>query len=281
MSRELDLVYFVWSGSFDSCAATYREVAAAGVRSVVLTETRGEFDLKDPTQAAEVGRLLHDLGLQTPACHGLDSPAHILNVPDDDHRAGMVRDHVNVMTSVAALGCRTYVLHLGPRPAEDVVPAAWEAVRRAVDLLAPEAERLGITLALENGFVGYQASNAELLALVTEIAHPAVGICYDSGHAHMMGDAAAILRDFSPQVVTVHLHDNDGTADQHLLPGHGTLAWPEVAAALAACPRLIHAETEAANCTQWAHTPEVWPHRRAYEHYVQTLNLPGSGTAFR
>lgn len=280
-NRELDLVYFVWCGSFPDLSTTYREVAEAGVRSIVLTETRAQYDLKQADQAREAGRLFTDLGLATPACHGLDAPAHILNVPDEAHRAAMVRDHANLMTNVAALGARTYVLHLGPRPVEAEVPAAWDAVRRALDQLAPRAAELGLLLALENGLPGYQATNEELLALVADYAHPAVGICYDSGHANVTADAAAVLRAFSPHVVTVHLHDNDGNGDQHLLPEQGSIAWPGVVAALNDCPRLVHAETEAANCPQWPPAHDFLSHCDAYALYRRVLNPPDAVVTYR
>ena len=97
--------------------------------------------------------------------------------------------------------------------------------------------------------------------------HPAVGICYDSGHAHITADAAATLHLLSPYVVTVHLHDNDGVDDLHLIPGQGTIDWPSVVKELAACQKLVHMETEAANCAVWPHSQGVWSYRDVYTRY--------------
>jgi len=33
----------------------------------------------------------------------------------------------------------------------------------------------------------------------------------------------------------VHLHDNDGTKDEHLLPGHGTVDWSSYMVELGRC----------------------------------------------
>ena len=41
-----------------------------------------------------------------------------------------------------------------------------------------------------------------------------------------------VLDRMLPHIVNCHLHDNDGTDDQHLLPGDGTLDWTAVAALL-------------------------------------------------
>jgi sugar phosphate isomerase/epimerase len=275
----MDLVHLAWSSSITDFEETYREVAEAGFRAVVMTERRGQYNMLDREQAREAGKVLERLGLAVRACHGAETQPCDLSVPDSAEHAKMVRAHATLMENTAGLGSRTYVVHLGVKPAEKP-EAAWGQVRRAVDELAPLAERLGVALALENGMQTYLASNEELLALVAEYDHPAVGLCYDSGHAHIMGDAAEVLRSLSPHVVTVHLHDNDGTSDQHLIPGHGTIEWQPVAEALAQCPRLIHAETEAANTLSWPPTPEVWPLARLYARYLEVLNLPGGGVTY-
>jgi sugar phosphate isomerase/epimerase len=275
VTSNLALAYHVWSGSFDDFEAAYREVAQAGIRSIVLTAVRGNLDLRVPADLAAAGRILEALKLSAPACHCQDWGNSNLNEPDPDLRPAMIQTHRGLMEGVAQLGVKTFVLHLGGRSREGSAQTFWDLVRDAVDALAEHARHLGMLLALENGLPGYQATNEELLAFVADYDHPAVGICYDSGHAHITGDAVTVLRDLSPYVVTVHLHDNDGTKDQHLLPGQGTINWPPLVQALADCPRLLQLETEAANCAQWPHTPEVLSYRDVYARYLDVLNLPG------
>jgi sugar phosphate isomerase/epimerase len=281
MPRVLDLAAYVYSADITDFETTYAEVAEAGFHAVVLGEQRGQFDLRVPEQAQAARRVLERLGLKGSACHGLDVGPGGMNDPDEAARAALMRAHAGLMASTAAIGAVTYVLHIGSVRPEEPKAASWERVRRCVDELAPQAERLGIALALENGLPGYLMTNEELRDFVAGYAHPAVGICYDSGHAHVTADAAAGLRLFAPYVVTVHLHDNDGTGDQHLMPGQGTLNWPAVVAELARCPRLVHAEGEAVNSARWPPTPEVWPQRRVYECYMETLNPPGAEVCFQ
>ncbi len=281
VSRVLDLAAYVYSADITDFETTYADVAEAGFHAVVLGLQRGQFDLRVPEQAQEAGRILERLGLKGSACHGLDTGPGAMNDPDEAARTALTQAHAGLMESTAAIGARTYVLHIGPVLAGEPREASWERVRRCVDELAPRAAALGVALALENGLPDYVMTNEELLSFVAGFAHPAVGICYDSGHAHVTGDAAAVLRMFAPYVVTVHLHDNDGTADQHLMPGQGTIGWPAVVAELANCPRLVHAEVEAVNSAQWPPTPEVWPQRRVYECYMEVLNVPETGVEYR
>lgn len=275
MTGSLQLAYHLWSGSFEDFETAYRQVAEAGIGSIVLTAVRGNLDLRKPEDVSAAGRILNRLGLSAPACHCQDWGNCNLNEPDPDLHAAMVQTHLGLMENVSQLGAKTFVLHLGHRLSEGPPQASWDAVRRAVDALADRAQSLGMLLALENGLPGYQATNEDLVSFVAEYDHSAVGICYDSGHAHITGDAAGVLRKLSPYVVTAHLHDNDGTADQHRLPGQGTINWPPMAQALAGCPRLLHLETEAANWAQWPHTPEVLSDRDAYARYLDVLNLAG------
>lgn len=280
MSRTADLAHQLWTAAFSDFRSAYEEVAQAGMRSVVLTERRGQYDLTVREQALEVGRILNQLGLQVLGCHGCEAHPCDLGLPDNDEHATMVRKHSTLMERVAELGCRSYVVHLGGAPEESARATAWGQVRKAVDQLGARAEALGMALALENGFTGYLASNEELVAFVAEYNHPAVGLCYDSGHAHLMGDAAEVLRLMAPYVVTAHLHDNDRSCDQHLIPGLGTIEWPSVAEALAECPRLLHAETEAANYDGWPFAPPLWTQQDLWARYDEVLNVAGTGVVY-
>ena len=56
-----------------------------------------------------------------------------------------------------------------------------------------------------------------------------VGFCYDSGHGNEGEDGLAYLEHLKERLIAVHLHDNDGTADQHLIPFTGTVDWDRLA----------------------------------------------------
>ena len=45
-----------------------------------------------------------------------------------------------------------------------------------------------------------------------------VGICLDFGHAHMDGDLLDAIETVSGHLITTHVHDNRGRADDHLVP---------------------------------------------------------------
>lgn len=120
----------------------------------------------------------------------------------------------------------------------------WDAAyTKAVDaILMERVEEYGelakanhVVLALENGPV-------EVLTQVMDLVkakglQDRLGICIDTGHAsmHAKEDPTylyALLERFLPHLVQLHVHDNHGVADDHLVPGTGCIDWQRVFALL-------------------------------------------------
>ena len=45
-------------------------------------------------------------------------------------------------------------------------------------------------------------------------------------------NVADVISILGQRIITVHLHDNNGDRDAHILPGLGNINWPETIAAL-------------------------------------------------
>ncbi len=60
-------------------------------------------------------------------------------------------------------------------------------------------------------------------------------VCIDTGHSNFCGEspAAAVRMVGKEYLGTLHVHDNDGTADTHWLPGEGNIDWDDFSNALA------------------------------------------------
>lgn len=261
-----ELIFFVRPCLVNDFASTYADVAGAGIRSIVLAAKMGNIDFLNAGDAARAKDVLRGLNLTSPACHGFHSEHYDLNEPDDALWERMIEMHSQLIQSTAEFGCRTYVCHPGESPKNNSRLLSWKRVRSTLDRLAPKARSCGITIALENSLPGCLGADAsELLAFVKEYDCSTVQICYDSGHAHIAEDAAAVLKKLAPHVVTVHLHDNDRISDHHFIPGHGTIAWGKVVKLLEDCPSLLHIETEAFNT-------EHWPRAKVYQRYQDVLH---------
>ncbi len=69
---------------------------------------------------------------------------------------------------------------------------------------------------------------------ITALDRKNVDVCLDIGHAHFCSDASVVdwIKELGTMIGYVHLHDNDGTGDQHLSLGEGTIPMEEVCTAL-------------------------------------------------
>ncbi len=92
-----------------------------------------------------------------------------------------------------------------------------------INYLVEAAERNNVKLALENlrrpEYLGFVFSN---------IQSEKLGFCYDSGHEYCFTKGTDLLAEYGARLMALHLHDNDGTEDQHLIPCEGLIDWKVV-----------------------------------------------------
>ena len=143
----------------------------------------------------------------------------------------------------AVLGARYWVVHpMMPYGVKDL-PEGHEKAERdcTLELLAkllPAAKREGVTICLENMPFrrGYSLSSPAAIAdLVREVNDPALAMCLDTGHANVRADwqsPAEAIRAYPQEIKALHVHDNGGEHDEHLLPYCGTIDWADFSAAL-------------------------------------------------
>ena len=96
-----------------------------------------------------------------------------------------------------------------------------EAIRQWL----PLAEECGVTLLSENILWGASKDPRVIAELVKEVDSAYFGWCFDVGHAWCSGYAPDILKKCAVVPLSLHIQDNDGSGDQHLIPGDGTIDW--------------------------------------------------------
>ncbi|HEX4124166.1 MAG TPA: sugar phosphate isomerase/epimerase [Tepidisphaeraceae bacterium] len=149
------------------------------------------------------------------------------------------------------LGVRWMVLHpdvfAGP-PDAGHRRAVLQANAAFFRELLPVCEENGTGIAIENLFdaIGQEdqrgcdwyfgARAEELCELIDAVNHPLVGACWDTGHARIMkADQRSSLAMLGPRLKALHIQDNDGGGDDHLLPfavGRAGVDWNAVIAGL-------------------------------------------------
>lgn len=94
------------------------------------------------------------------------------------------------------------------------------------------AEKFKVGIAIEN--MSTLIGKAwQLNYIVDGLKSDYVGICWDTGHAHIKGeDQAASIREMGSRLHALHVQDNDGVRDEHLAPHYGTIDWTSLMNAL-------------------------------------------------
>ncbi|MBQ9264383.1 MAG: sugar phosphate isomerase/epimerase [Clostridia bacterium] len=110
-----------------------------------------------------------------------------------------------------------------------ITPPPNETGVRRLSHAVEAAEKYGVNIALENTrFLSYNQY------LYDHISSPRLGFCYDCGHANCYTPGQDPFARFGDKMVTMHLHDNHGKEDEHLLIGEGSIDLPFVFRRLAA-----------------------------------------------
>jgi sugar phosphate isomerase/epimerase len=130
---------------------------------------------------------------------------------------------------------RFLVQHLG-LPNESFSEKKFEAAMTSVEHLRAFAKPLGVRILLEN--IPNDISTPERLMEMIKTAHfDDVGICFDVGHAHMMGSVSEAFEVVRQHVCSTHIHDNAKDRDSHLWPGQGNIDWKEAMELLRTAPQ--------------------------------------------
>ncbi|HEY1271722.1 MAG TPA: sugar phosphate isomerase/epimerase family protein [Terriglobales bacterium] len=129
---------------------------------------------------------------------------------------------------------RFLVQHLGVGN-EAFTPQKFESAMTSIEHLRAFAKPLGVHILLEN--IPNELSTPDKLVEFIHAAHfDDVGVCFDIGHAHMMGSVAEAFEILRSHVRSTHIHDNAKDKDSHLWPGKGTINWNEAVEMLRAAP---------------------------------------------
>ena len=101
---------------------------------------------------------------------------------------------------------------------------------RTVPRYLEQAARFHTGIAIENLFGSMMYGGYETLArLCDSFCAENVGICWDTGHAHLMDlHHADAIRFMGERIKCTHIHNNFKNADLHLPPDAGTIPWDQI-----------------------------------------------------
>jgi sugar phosphate isomerase/epimerase len=217
----------------ENVGGRWRDIASIGVGCIEIGIDT--IDMPD-SDIADLRKSVEDAGLRVWSVHSMFGAQYSISSPDSDIRANGVKWIAGAARVAHSLGAGIVVVHSGDSQPDDQSDEEAEALAVAsMKEVLTVCDGLPVRFAIENLPSGYINSTAEsLMRVVSQLPEDRVGVCFDSGHAHITGEDEAIVEQASARVITTHLHDNDGNGDQHYLPGIGSVDWEAACRALSA-----------------------------------------------
>lgn len=132
-------------------------------------------------------------------------------------------------------------------------------------LFEDTAEKYGVDLLTENSaernIPGYYLrTGREMREFVETADMPRLHLCWDTGHANMRGnDQYRDILDMGNELHALHVQDNFGELDSHLMPMAGTVSFDDVLRGLTVIGYRGYFTFEGSNTLRCA---DSWPHYR-------------------
>jgi sugar phosphate isomerase/epimerase len=227
-------------------------LAKSGAQAIEVFAARQHFDYTSRPHVKEIAQWFAANPLQPFSLHmplfgdeemgrGGSPPVNVVH-PEKSRRIDGMDEVKRALESAEDIPFRYLVLHLGERE-DSWSPRTLEHAMTAIEHLQAFSRPLGVKLLLEN--LTNEVTEALNLVEIVRIGHfKDVGVCLDTGHAHIRGGIPAALAELKPLIRTAHIHDNHGQKDEHLWPGEGTIAWPETMQELRTAPEWAAAVLE-------------------------------------
>lgn len=214
-------------------------MAQAGVDSIEIADYHPNVDYLTRSRFEELSEAISDAGMTVATVHthlAWHDPALALTATDPEALRTTVGVYRRAVDILSILGADVLVTHDVNWP-DAPSPSARATVVDAIREIADVASDTDVRIAIENTTSGWASEIEHVVSLLDEIDHPAVGMVFDTAHAHRgYGDAVAGLEAAGSAPIVLHLNDSDGTTD-HLLPGRGAIDWDRVIAQVrTACP---------------------------------------------
>ena len=112
----------------------------------------------------------------------------------------------------------------------------WAQLRQSLTELLDYSEGTNLALLIEPAHEAESTlilTVADGLRMIDEIGSERLGILLDTGHANVNGeDLAAAVRSLKDVPLHIHIDDNYGDSDAHLIPGEGNIDFAPFAQAL-------------------------------------------------
>ena len=222
-----------WQTSILDCLEDIRN---AGFGRVEICAARSHLDYHDLDQVKRAAQRIDELGLESYSLHAPFADCIDITSPDPRCREEALRELIPAANAAALLRVRHFVIHPGPEKSELPELERFYRLENAVAVLNQayaHCRKLDVALVLENMLPHlFAGKTRDLLWILGALDTIRVGICLDTGHAHLGENLTNVVHKLSGHLWMVHASDNHGQYDDHLPPGDGKIDWGKLLAHL-------------------------------------------------
>ena len=206
-------------------------------------------DRSDPAFAEHfkrIGKTVRDCGLEMYQCHAPYAP---VTISDPEYYARLREQTDRSIYAAAYMESPNIVAH--PVLHVDFCDGQNKELARQTTLdyfsaLVPALKDTGVTMCIENLFFYDRATKrwapnycsdgedlCDIIDTLNQMHGPHFAACIDTGHAVVaQKDPAEMIRILGHRIKVLHIQDNLGVRDEHLIPTEGKIDWKAVAIAL-------------------------------------------------
>ena len=216
-----------------------RRVYDAGFRyidiNMYVPARDGELLLADNWRdtAARLNTLADELGIRYIQAHSPGGNP----LAQDAHYEQLLTTTIRSIEVCGMLGIPNTVVHNGYM--KGISKEEWfERNRDFFRLLVPAMEKTGVNVLIENstkanmGDMYFVNNAADMREFIRYFDHPQLHACWDTGHANCEGSQYDEIMTLGDELYALHINDNRGHQDEHLIPYFGTLNMDDVMHAL-------------------------------------------------
>jgi len=218
----------------------------AGFENLELTWGAG-VDIDDRESFLKAAKELKKAGIKTVSAHAPlhTSPGRDVDISASDNweRKFAVRETEKSILALSLMtgSGGTTVIHIG-RAVENAnrkkhLTASVESLKEICEF----ASEFNTEICLENTLPGHLGCFLdELLEVREKSGFPGLKFCLDTGHYHLAPPQSDLLSGMAAELRELHIHDNDGDKDSHLVPGRGTINWEDLFTSIAISHEMSH-----------------------------------------
>lgn len=207
------------------------DIRQSGFSEIEICSFPLHLDYHHLDDVKRAGDLIRSLGLRPYSFHAPFADRIDITSLDEGAREVAIHELSVACRSAALIGAQHVVLHPGPdragRPHHEEFVQRMHNAAVSLNRVAGICHELGVQLLLENMLPHLLFGHtADMMYLLGEISTSEVGTCLDTGHAQLSGDLGSVVHKLSGHLKMVHINDNNGDRDAHLIPGQGRINWP-------------------------------------------------------